>query len=183
MVSFENALPAAPPTRTRRLFFALWPSSALAEEIDCLSAKLDAGPHARRIDPAALHITLAFLGAVIDSRVAELTELAASLPSPKLHFQLDRIGCFRRSGIVWAGSHEPDPALSQFVAALNAGLKGLGYAIEAREFVPHVTVFRRGLVRGTHPIDPPLVWHSEGFRLVESIPGAGYKPLWRNDAG
>ena len=58
----------------RRLFFALWPDAGLRQSIEAARARLY--PLAGRpVDPVQLHVTLAFLGAVPDARVAPLQAL------------------------------------------------------------------------------------------------------------
>ena len=181
-MSAAPSIERAPKALRHRLFFALWPAREVALQLDTLSAALPVrGEQARKIRPDALHITLAFLGDVAPERLPALIDMAALLPCPNFTLELDRIACWRRGGIVWAGSHARHEALAAFVATLNQGLKGLGFDIDTREFVPHVTLFRRASLVGERAVAPPLQWPVRGFRLVDSTPQAGYVPLWRNE--
>jgi RNA 2',3'-cyclic 3'-phosphodiesterase len=62
---------------TRRLFFALWPDatmqSALGEATRAIVSSSDGAP----VPPQNFHFTLAFLGSVPESRIADLTPIAA----------------------------------------------------------------------------------------------------------
>jgi 2'-5' RNA ligase len=162
-----------------RLFFALWPQADVAASLYALSGTLDAGSCARRIPRESLHMTLAFLGEVGREKLPALCELIHTLPAPAFTLGLDRIGCWPRGGIVWAGASVVSPALHECVAALWAGLKRLGFAQEKRDFAPHVTLFRHGNVR-PFALAQPISWPVSAIVLVESVPGKGYHALCRS---
>jgi 2'-5' RNA ligase len=142
---------------------------------------LPVGETARAVREQSLHLTLAFLGPVPDARVAELVALGQSLAPPVGEWRIDEIDHWR-GGIVWAGSHTPPSGLLDYVAALQAGLKALGFAIEARQFVPHVTLYRKAQLPGRVPLPAPICWPLGGVRLIESLTspaGATYHGVWQ----
>ncbi|HYL02781.1 MAG TPA: 2'-5' RNA ligase family protein, partial [Steroidobacteraceae bacterium] len=68
----EPRTPAAPPERTRRLFFALWPDAAQRTVLAHAVRKAVRNCGGRPVPAESLHVTLAFLGSVPESRMAEL---------------------------------------------------------------------------------------------------------------
>ena len=86
-----------------RLFFALWPDDdarrALTAAAQCAQAQCGG-----RATPAEkIHLTLFFIGSVERARVGEIEAVGASVRAPRFTLALERTGCFRRKGIVWAG--------------------------------------------------------------------------------
>ena len=91
------------------------------------------------------HLTLAFIGEseatdrlcqCMDKSVAEPFELIAS-----------RLGCFKRPGgdIIWLGV-KPAPELFALQANLAHRLREAGFAIEKRQFKPHLTLLRQAVM-------------------------------------
>ena len=170
------------PAREKRLFFALWPSASVVEALLKVAESLTPQGPARPIQPAALHITLAFLGNVPAARVPLLIDLARSLSFPALSFNLDEVGGWRGPRVVWAGSHTPPAPLIDFATQLQAKLRESGFPIDARPFVPHVTLLRNAIGVKAHAI-PPIEWQASSFQLIESQQGARgsvYVPLWES---
>ena len=109
-------------------------------------------PPARWVDLANVHLTLVFLGAVDEARVAGLAaELArACAPRRPLTLRLAGGGTFpprRPARVAWmgvdAGAAAPElAALQAGVAAAAATLLGAAYRPEDRPYHPHVTLAR-----------------------------------------
>lgn len=101
-------------------------------------------------DEAPPHLTLAFLGEIAEERLAPLVEglrprLGAFAPFEAV---LEGVGAFpdaRRPKVVWVGFSRGGPELQALAEAIRSGLAALGLPVEARPFVPHLTLFR---VRG-----------------------------------
>ena len=92
-----------------------------------------------RFSPAEnLHLTLAFLGETenADAALAALRQI--DLPAFSLRF--DGIGQFE--DLYWAGIRENE-ALRALQTQLTAHLEDAGFVLEAREFLPHITLARR----------------------------------------
>ncbi len=174
-----NEVSAAPdPTRRRRVFFALWPDDAVRNAIEKAgrrAVQLSGGrPTAKR----NLHITVAFLGAVDDEQL----ELAASVPPLKvgpIDLELDQLGFFATSRVLWLGPQLVPPALTALEQALWDGLEHVGFEREPRAFRPHVTLARRARAVDDETF-APVRWHSGTLTLVESVPmhrNVHYEPL------
>lgn len=165
-----------------RLFYALWPDEATRAALQTWQAQL---PDGRAVVPANLHLTLVFLG---QQPAAALPSLQA-LPSRYADFDcaltLDRLGCFRRQGVVWAGMRETPPAMDGLQRALRQAVVEQGVAVpeEHGAFVPHVTLVRNAATLPDMEREgkrPPIVWRARRVVLAESVVqpgGAVYRVL------
>jgi 2'-5' RNA ligase len=94
-----------------------------------------------------MHLTLAFLGAVDEQRVGEVSsalgrsvEGIADVPA-----HLDGVGAFpsaRRARVLWAGLSDPVGGLAGLAESVLSSLEGVGFPRERRAFHPHVTLAR-----------------------------------------
>ena len=165
-----------------RLFFAIWPSQAAAQELRELSARI-AGETGGRATPADnIHLTLEFLGEVAEERIEELARIAASARVKPFLLRFDRLGAFRRARIAWAGTANPPAALLGLQRSLNESLRAAGFALEDRPYAAHVTLARHTQrPPAQRPIEP-IEWRVGEFALVRSQAGkAKYTDLarWR----
>lgn len=109
---------------------------------------------AKWVEPGNLHVTLAFLGAVKPSRMAEVTAALSHAAGEKTPFTLrfDRLGAFpsiEDPQVFWLGAGEGSDAFRALAEPLIKDLSaaGLMKADEAgRLFAVHLTL---GRVRGT----------------------------------
>lgn len=118
--------------------------AALARQIARLRGEL---PGVHWVDPASLHLTLAFLGELDDARLdqarAAAAQAAAAAPPFALH--LAGLGTFGRPDaprVIWAGVGGDLDPLRRLHASLWAGLAAVGFAPDERAFSPHLTLAR-----------------------------------------
>jgi RNA 2',3'-cyclic 3'-phosphodiesterase len=161
-----------------RLFLALWPDDAVRAR---LAAYRDAWRWPAGAKPVAdekLHLTLHFIGAFARDRIAALGEALAEV-------ELEPLGLRAGSAEIWRGgiavlSVAPAPALTALHARLGAALAGVGIALEARPFAPHVTLARKA--RGAEPPGDAaeIEWTARAPVLVESmrVPPSTYRVLF-----
>lgn len=177
---------AEPPRRHEeraRVFFALWPDVDTAQTLHGLaeSARPRFGGRAMRRD--TLHLTLAFIGGVPRVRIPELLQIGASVAPRAIDLSLDVLGEWARKHIVWAGPQTVPEPLAALAADLQSALLDAGFVLEARPFVPHVTLLRNAACATRRmPLEQAVRWHADGFVLVESrlLPsGARYEVLGR----
>lgn len=104
-------------------------------------------PDLRWVDPAGIHLTLAFLGELTDEQVAKAiqsAEAAAQQVSP-FEYRLSGLGIFgspRQPRVIWMGIEEPSGKLDQLHRALNRELRQRRFEVDKRPFSPHLTLSR-----------------------------------------
>ncbi len=167
-------------TPTQRLFFALWPPDELSRELYRLAGNALRGGAGRRVVPENIHLTLAFLGSV-DASFRECAERAASaICCESFTLILEQMGCWPKSGILWAGSAQTPGPLLHLVQSLNTGLAGCGFEAEKRPFAAHLTLARKAHpCQRSHSIERHS-WEINQFHLVQShtrVDGACYQIL------
>ncbi|MBN2361889.1 MAG: RNA 2',3'-cyclic phosphodiesterase [Deltaproteobacteria bacterium] len=134
-----------------RLFIATELSAEalqLATQIEeALQAALRRRTRVRWTRNEGRHVTLAFLGQVDDSRVAELGQLVAAVAArhQPLAVKVGGMGAFpntRRARVLWVGVADASGALERLAADLQQSLRSVGYELDEREFRGHVTLGR-----------------------------------------
>lgn len=156
-----------------RLFFALWPSHAAADQLATMAADAASQLGGRPTRRDTLHLTLAFLGEVAEEGVPRLIELAKALPASAFELRVDLMGHWRHNRLIWAGCHEVPSALQALVSELRSRLSGSGFAISNadRPFTPHITLVRKvpeTARLATSPAIEPIAWRCREFALVNS---------------
>lgn len=164
-----------------RYFLAVWPDDTVRARLAEWANAIRAGSSARQIPAAKLHITLVFLGTLGPSALDAVRSVAADVPWAGATLTLDRVGFWKRPRIVWAGSRDGCPALTALAEELRGRLRRLGFRIEERPFVPHVTLYRKA---GRRPRwrQQAIEWRIDEFCLVESVlssSGSRYEILER----
>jgi 2'-5' RNA ligase len=133
----------------KRLFVAVNLSMSstrrLAEAIDRMSRA--GGPDVAWVPPANLHVTLKFLGWTHDEAWRAVRDRLRQVAAAAKPFDLEAHGggAFPEPGsarILWAGLKDPAGHLARLARAVDDALVPLGFAPEARAFVPHVTLGR-----------------------------------------
>ncbi len=154
-----------------RLFYALWPDAATRDALAALQAQVQG----RKVAPANLHLTLAFLGSQPRTSLPLLDSLLDKLPEPRFALAIDSYGYFSKARIAWAGpSLMPDSLLWVYNALVNALDEAQVVYKSAGGFRPHVT-----LARDAERVDqqaspsPAIAWPVDTIALVESVPVQG----------
>lgn len=123
----------------------------LGNVIDRLARQL---PGVRWVDPAGIHLTLAFLGELSDEQLlaAEQAAGVAVKQSAPFEFRLKELGIFgsqHQPRVIWMGIEEFVGNLSRLHGVLNRELARRGFEVDARPFSPHLT-----LARIKQPLNP-----------------------------
>jgi 2'-5' RNA ligase len=104
-------------------------------------------PSVRWVDPASLHLTLAFLGEVDGEQLALATAASATVAATARPFvlRLASLGHFGPAGaprVIWTGLSGNTAALQTLQQRLAAELAARGFALDERPFTPHLTLAR-----------------------------------------
>ncbi len=131
-----------------RTFIALEMNAAvqgqLVETIRQLALHL---PSVRWVDPAGIHLTLAFLGELNDRQLAEAIQASITTAQhvQPFSYALTRLAIFgppHQPRVLWMGIKEATMVLSRLHRALNHELTQRGFEIDDRPFSPHLTLAR-----------------------------------------
>ena len=104
---------------------------------------------------APTHLTLLFLGDILDEQLPPLVASYRAVAAPRAPFEarLARVGAFpspERPRVVWVGVDRGAPELTALHDELARSSMVLGLEVDERPFVPHLTLFR---VRGRRDVD------------------------------
>ncbi|ANY17789.1 RNA 2',3'-cyclic phosphodiesterase [Bordetella pseudohinzii] len=165
-----------------RLFFALWPSAALAGQLAAWARHAQPYCGGRIMRADTLHITLAFLGPASPARTRQLIDYTRQSRIAPGEIRIARYGSFKRPRIIWAGPEGRHEALAALHEQIWRDIAPLGWIQEEPDFTPHVTLLRKA--SGFEPPDPPgaLDWPYAHFCLMASEPGgqSRYRELARS---
>jgi len=172
--------PIKTSAEVQRLFFALWPSESVRQQLERLCKPLWRNGGGRAVAPENLHITLVFLGAVSVGQRACVERAAEMIQLPRFSLLLDQVGYWPRPRVLWLGAGEQPPAAVTLADALNAGVRACGLSTDDRPFQTHLTFMRKVAKRPAELMVEPLVWEVDSFALVQSqtfSEGVQYTPL------
>jgi 2'-5' RNA ligase len=159
-----------------RVFVAIDVGDAVRAEVTrvvaAVSARLEAAktpPKVTWVKPAALHVTLKFLGETSDEEVARVRDLLAPpIPVPPFEIEWRGIGAFpspRHPRALWMGVIRGASQLGAVEAEVSRRLGQAG-ADESRPFLPHLTL---GRIKMTgQGVDWPKVLQAVDVRGVTS---------------
>ncbi len=169
-----------------RAFIALDIPQALREDVAALARQLKTSVRGRFVPRENYHVTIAFLGDVIERELADAMlalDEAASRFAP-VELAPDGLGKFGRANdaTLWLGFTQ-DPKLMELAAFVREGLDDAGVNYDSKPFVPHLTIARRAaLDSGTLPALPfPAPAHADELTLFKSTltgNGAIYEPVY-----
>lgn len=125
-----------------RLFVAIPLAAAAIDELSATSARLRSGGDGLRwTAPESWHITLQFLGNAGPEQYECLVAQLHQLHLPPVPIRLEGLGCFDRTGVVFAGIRV-SPELLLLQQRVTAATAPCGFVSESRPFHPHITLAR-----------------------------------------
>lgn len=135
-----------------RLFVALTLPAEVTAELEAFQQRLQrSGSHpVKWVAPAAVHLTLQFLGEVPEAQLPAILAALARVRAGAVMRGLPRlflapVGAFpnlRRPQTLWMGVDGDLDRLAQVHQAVNSALEPLGFAAETRPFRAHLTLGR-----------------------------------------
>ena len=154
----------------RRLFLALWPQPVERDALVQATAAAVSASGGRAVPALNLHVTLAFLGAVAEARIAALAALAQALaagsatPAPLCFTHL---GHWRRPRILVALTSDAASGPARLALDLRSATAAAGFFPDLKPFQAHVTVAREVGAGGASQL-APVTWRSATLALAES---------------
>ena len=125
-----------------RLFVGIPLAAVVIDELRSAAARLrSTGDGLRWTGPASWHVTLQFLGNTGPEQFACVVARLRSLHSPPVPVSLEELGCFDRSGILFAGIRLT-PELLLLQERVTAATQPCRFVPETRLFQPHITLAR-----------------------------------------
>ncbi len=171
-----------PPSERRRLFFALTPSSELAQAFHQVAMQDLGACRGRHLKPEQIHLTLRFIGPVTEEVATCLQAAAGHIHLPAFELMFDSLGYWPRPRVVWSMPSHVPTALTDLASQLERICVGCGLPPETRPYVPHLTLLRNARHRPAETSMSALHWPVEAFALMrsETLPeGAVYTELQR----
>lgn len=156
----------------------------VGEYIDGLKPSIDGVKWEER---DKLHVTLKFLGEAGDPAAAKVSDTLENLClkySP-FHMNITRFGGFpnlEKPRVIFVGL-SPNEGLSSLKSDIESELEALGFKIENRRFIPHITVGRvknKFGIKSPVPIPEKIAFDISRIALIKSElnkKGSVYTPL------
>ncbi|MCQ1057238.1 RNA 2',3'-cyclic phosphodiesterase [Photobacterium sp. ZSDE20] len=158
--------------KKQRLFFALAPdrNGEAFRRLAHLSS--DCGQFGRPVSEDNLHITLAFLGMVTAEQADAVVAATEQLRPPQaFSLQLNTLGYWKRSKVIWIAPEQPPRALLSLALQLKALALDCGLEQESRPYRPHVTLAKSVARRPESlPAFDKIDFHFNHFGLYISKP-------------
>ena len=154
---------------TARLFFAAWPSVGVQEKLHAVAQQARSECGGRAIAQRNIHLTLAFLGDVPRARLPRIEAVAGGVGGSRCDIEVDRLQYWRHNRIVWAGVERCPAPLAALAGQLSAGLRAIGFRIDDRPYVLHVTLLRNARRAPSDTMIASVAWPIADIALVESV--------------
>jgi 2'-5' RNA ligase len=145
-----------------RLFFAVELPGEVKAALGRLRPDAAWARDYRWVEPASMHVTLAFLGEQPETSLDALNQIGKQAASTSQPGQLlvgapGSFGSRRAPRVLWIGLEGDLARLHQLHANLSYSLKQHGFPVEERAFSPHITLARRRdhASSGLPPVWPP----------------------------
>ena len=157
------------PRKPQRLFFALWPSAEVREQLIRISKSVARHSDGKRTQDDNLHITLRFLGSVSEDQLPCIEQVANSINLKPFELVLDQLVFKKRQEMIWLTTQQPLPTeLEGLVSQLETGLQECGFAHEKYTYKPHITLIRKCLKSKELTVNANVNWFADAFVLVSS---------------
>ncbi|MDP1835777.1 MAG: hypothetical protein Q8K75_07600 [Chlamydiales bacterium] len=140
-------------------------------------------PAGRLVPANGRHMTVAFLGNASEERIHQLLNAMPQQP-----FSVGGVGvtdrCFFTPNVVawhlkWLGDGSPYEC---YIAAIKDHCKGLNFEIDARPFLPHVTIARQPFEADEWKAAfSPIPVVVKALHLYQSLPQLDYRPIWTSE--
>ena len=157
-----------------RLFFALQPTSAQAEELLTRTAPLVAQLHAQPVTADNLHATLCFLGAVAPEKLELVRAAAAQVRGRTAELSFDALDYWAKPRILCAIADDSRGEVAALLAGeLSKAMGAAGLAPDIKPFRAHLTLARKVRAAVATTLEwpqatPPIEVRCDRFVLMQS---------------
>lgn len=125
-----------------RLFIGLALKSEVADQLAAITKRVQrADDGLRWSSEASWHVTLQFLGSASPEQYECVVSQLGMLDSPPAPVHLEKLACFDRTGVLYAGV-ALTPQLLALQQRVTAATRHCGFIPEARAYHPHITLAR-----------------------------------------
>ena len=161
--------------KSLRLFFALWPDAAARVRLAAMATDVARAGGGRAVAPDNLHVTIAFVGAVVPQRVEALREAGTQAANGvrAIDVSLEQLGGAHGGDLVWLAPASLPDELIRLHQRLGAALDARAFAVEQRAFRPHVTLARRCVRPVQRAVLDAVAWRIDRLTLMASTTRAG----------
>jgi 2'-5' RNA ligase len=151
-----------------RLFFALTPEALAAASFASLQSRL-APSQGQRVAPENLHLTLAFVGEIHESRIGEVRALGAAQRAYRFALATDGLEYWAQSGVWVAVCHDVCCELADLAASLQQAVAPLRTAArDETVWRAHVTLARKVSQPPVFEAMSRIEWTARAFSLFKS---------------
>lgn len=174
--------PESQSSKTRRVFFALWPDRDVRQQISQAlhHSSYQNFAKGRTYRDHNLHITLHFLGNISEDQLVCVKQQAQSIASRSFTLSISHFGRFKRAGVLWLAPESIPESLVQLHRNLGNGLAYCDFEQDRRDYRPHITLMRKFHEKIIESNIEPIIWNVNSFVLVESVAeegGVRYIPI------
>ena len=176
LLAFDSSLQPVMLTHCSRLFFALWPDEQTKLKLIHLNQAIEPNGF-KPVLPHNLHATLVFLGAVDAATEVLIKQSILDIYSKSIELKFDQLSYWSKPKVLCLTCSDIPVELKLLVIALNSAVASYGLPIEARPYVPHITLTRHAHYLPSIKFEP-IVLRPQAFVLAESCSesdGVNYK--------
>jgi len=131
-----------------RIFISVFAPKEIVNIKEMLKTTIDTrGIKIRWIQDGNMHLTLKFIGNTTEESIDSINNAIHDLvkDTPFINLSISGTGCFSkrdRANTLWVGIKGDLDKLEQLILNINNKLEPLGFPIERRKFLPHITIAR-----------------------------------------
>tara|TARA_B100001079_G_C16190795_1_gene417102 strand:+ start:90 stop:671 length:582 start_codon:yes stop_codon:yes gene_type:complete len=131
-----------------RIFISVFVPKEIVNIKEMLKTTIDTrGIKIRWIQDGNMHLTLKFIGNTTEESIDSINNAIHDVvkDTPFINLSISGTGCFSkrdRANTLWVGIKGDLDKLEQLILNINNKLEPLGFPIERRKFLPHITIAR-----------------------------------------
>ena len=131
-----------------RIFISVFAPKEIVNIKEMLKTTIDTrGIKIRWVRDGNMHLTLKFIGNTTEESIDSINNAIHDLvkDTPFINLSISGTGCFSkrdRANTLWVGIKGDLDKLEQLILNINNKLEPLGFPIERRKFLPHITIAR-----------------------------------------